>query len=117
MPAESEHPETACTAVRAEVQGVDVSTDRGALKGQELMCNVQKACYDQEGLLNKSAGETGSTQKRVLANLANLHRPPSQVDALLPATAFPLALASRFSILSSSLSLRFASGSCPHSLL
>ena len=25
------------------------------------MCNVQKACYDQEGLLNKSAGERGAT--------------------------------------------------------
>jgi len=33
--------------------GLDVMSDEGALKAQELMVSVQKACYQHEGTLNK----------------------------------------------------------------
>ena len=35
------------------VSDVDVSTPRGALVAQDLMCSVQSACFEQEGQVNK----------------------------------------------------------------
>eukprot|EP00928_Gymnodinium_smaydae_P037159 TRINITY_DN25834_c0_g1_i1.p1 TRINITY_DN25834_c0_g1~~TRINITY_DN25834_c0_g1_i1.p1 ORF type:complete len:2072 (-),score=304.76 TRINITY_DN25834_c0_g1_i1:130-5685(-) len=41
------------TIVFAQIQGVDVSTDRGSKVAQDLMVGMQRACYKHEGNLNK----------------------------------------------------------------
>jgi len=41
------------TVIFAQIGGVDVSSDEGAEIAQKLMVSMQKACYAQEGNLNK----------------------------------------------------------------
>jgi len=41
------------TIIFSQIAGVDVSTERGSKVAQELMVNMQRACYTHEGNLNK----------------------------------------------------------------